>query len=497
MGRLARYTTWFSGDDNIPPIFLKQRSSSLFIVSTVGIAVFTDIFLYAVIVPIVPWALTQRAGVEEDKVQHWVSILIAIYGAALVAFSPICGYLADHTSSRRSPLLLGLVALAGATAMLNVGTTIAIWVVGRLLQGASAAVVWVVGLALLVDTVGQRDIGKAMGFVSIAFTMGIMLGPLLGGIVFDHGGYNAVFAMAYGMIILDIILRVLMIEKKHVKRWEPVVPRSDSVWSSPPNTATTLMPEEKAFYGIDEEKTYGSDNAQQRNIEPMPPGTDSAVDSKSKYPPVITLLASRRLLAALWGILAIGSVMTGFDATLPLFVHENFGWGSTGAGLIFLPIVIPSFLGPLIGWVADIYGARWLSAAGFLLGAPFLILLRLIDHDDMPQKVLLCALLFFIGTAINLVMAPLMAEITYVVEAKEKERPGMFGPKGAYAQAYGLFNMAFAIGCVVGPVWAGMVRDSSGWGTMGWSLAILSGVSAIPTAIWTGGFILRAKRRET
>jgi len=98
-------------------------------------------FLYGIIVPVIPFAIQTRSHVEESRVQYWVSVLVAIYGAALLAFSPVCGWLADRGSSRRSPLLLGLFALLGSTALLNVGNSIAILIVGRVLQGASAAVV--------------------------------------------------------------------------------------------------------------------------------------------------------------------------------------------------------------------------------------------------------------------------------------------------------------------------------------------------------------------
>lgn len=100
-------------------------------------------FLYAVIVPVIPFAIQTRSHVKQGKVQYWVSVLIAIYAAALLAFSPVCGWLADRSSSRRSPLLIGLVALLGATVLLNVGSSIGILIVGRLLQGTSAAVVYV------------------------------------------------------------------------------------------------------------------------------------------------------------------------------------------------------------------------------------------------------------------------------------------------------------------------------------------------------------------
>lgn len=61
------------------------------------------------------------------------------------------------------PLLLGLLALGGATAMLCAGSSLGLLVAGRLLQGLSASVVWTVGLALLSDTIDKEKIGQAMG----------------------------------------------------------------------------------------------------------------------------------------------------------------------------------------------------------------------------------------------------------------------------------------------------------------------------------------------
>jgi hypothetical protein len=105
--------------------------------------------------------------------------------------------------------------------------------------------------------------------------------------------------------------------------------------------------------------------------------------------------------------------------------------------------------------------------------------------------VLLSALLFLIGTCIAVSMTPLIAEFTYVVVAKEKQHPGLFGASGAYAQAYGLFNSAWATGCIVGPIWAGFIQAKAGWGTVTWTLGVLSAVSALPVVVYTGGLISR------
>lgn len=87
------------------------------------------------------------------------------YGQSTDLSIAICGYVADQISARRIPLLCGLLTLTGATILLQLGSSIAVLIVGRVLQGMSAAVVWVVGLALLSDTVDSNEIGEAMASV--------------------------------------------------------------------------------------------------------------------------------------------------------------------------------------------------------------------------------------------------------------------------------------------------------------------------------------------
>jgi MFS family permease len=186
MDELRNFISGARRNGATPPRLLKFRSSTGFILTTICLAVFTDIFLYAVIVPVIPFAIGERAGVPESDVQRWVSVLLAVYGGALLVASPIAGWYADNSSSRRFPLLVGLLALAGATLMLCLAQAVWLLVLGRVLQGISAAIVWTVGTALLVDTVGMRYIGQTMGYVSISMSLGILIAPLLGGVVSLH-----------------------------------------------------------------------------------------------------------------------------------------------------------------------------------------------------------------------------------------------------------------------------------------------------------------------
>ena len=154
-------------DYSVRPAGLTWRSNTIFIIATVAVGLFTDLFLYGLIVPVLPFMLSDRVGLPKDQIQSHVSGLLAVYAGASVLFSPLAGYLADKTSSRQAPFLLGLTALLLATALLFIGNSVPVLVVARILQGISGAFVWTIGLALCLETVGPENLGKTIGSVSI------------------------------------------------------------------------------------------------------------------------------------------------------------------------------------------------------------------------------------------------------------------------------------------------------------------------------------------
>jgi MFS family permease len=81
-----------------------------------------------------------------------------------------------------------------------------------------------------VNTVGQKEIGKVMGWYAISMNAGILLGPVLGGIVFERSGYYTVFFMAFGVILLDVMLRLVLIEKKIAVIWFRVTGIKERYW---------------------------------------------------------------------------------------------------------------------------------------------------------------------------------------------------------------------------------------------------------------------------
>ena len=90
--------------------------------------------------------------------------------------------------------------------------------IARALQGVSASVAGTVGGAILLDKCGEKEIGEASGWRFTALILGFSLGPIVGGMLYDYGGYYTVFAPALCLVILEILLRASLIEGREQQR---------------------------------------------------------------------------------------------------------------------------------------------------------------------------------------------------------------------------------------------------------------------------------------
>ena len=183
-----------------------------------------------------------------------------------------------------------------------------------------------------------------------------MIAPLLGGVVLAKAGYNAVFGMTFGIIGVDIILRLLLIEMMTAMTW--VEKPEDE-------------PHKEKQQSELEQYTRGQ-AVEQKESDFQDQPVNANAGRRKRLPAVLRLLSSRRICVALWASFAIGTIFASLQTVLPIHMQEAFGWDSEGAGLIFLPLTLPSFLGPLVGWICDRFGPRWPMTVGFLCLCPIL-----------------------------------------------------------------------------------------------------------------------------
>jgi MFS family permease len=165
---------------------------------------------------------------------------------------------------------------------------------------------------------------------------------------------------------------------------------------------------------------------------------------------------------------------------------DTFKWSSSGAGLIFATTAIPSFAGVYVGKLISRFGARIPGTIAFVIATISWIAMRFVNSNTATDVTLLVALLLLQGVSIVFVEITAMTEVSQVVGDYEIEFPGAFGDKSPVAQAYALFNMAFAGGQLLGPILAGGIRVWAGWNTMTLIIGLVCGLTAIPMGLFSG-----------
>ena len=338
--------------------------------------------------------------------------------------------------------------------------------------------VWTLGLAIIVETVGQENIGKTMGTVFSFISVAGLFSPICGGLLYAKTGYYGVFGVGIGLVAIDFLLRVMMIEKRVRDRYLP-----DS------GTAT-----------------QESDGIDAGEHEPLLRDPDTLSDMDERYRlsppknritrelPILLLLTDPGLLTAILIAFMQAALLGSFDATVPLVAESSFGFDSLKAGLLFLPLgVADFFLGPVFGWAVDRYGPRLFSVLGFAFLVPTFILLRLPQEQTVLDKLgnshliaLYASLLALNGVGLAIIGSPSIVEAGRLVENYSKANKDIFSEGAPWAQLYGINSMVFSGGLTVGPLVAGSLREKIGYGNMNAVLASVCTVTAVLAALFIG-----------
>jgi multidrug resistance protein len=166
---------------------MSLRESRAVAVALVSFAAFTDLVAYSIAVPVLP-DLSRRLGASPTL----IGLLFAAFGVTLLGVSIPIGAASDRIG-RKVPIVGGLVLLALSTVLFAFAESLPVLFAARLAQGAADAITWVVGFALIADLYGPAERGRVMGVVMSGTSFGLMIGPSLGGWLYETGGMKLPF----------------------------------------------------------------------------------------------------------------------------------------------------------------------------------------------------------------------------------------------------------------------------------------------------------------
>jgi MFS family permease len=182
-------------------------------------AAFVDMLGFAMIFPLLPfYALRLNA---EEWVIGW---MIASFSIVQLASSPLWGRMSDKLG-RRSAILFGLGTSAIAFVVFGFAASIWMLFLSRIVQGFGGGTTGVLQ-AYVADVTEPRDRAKALGWLSAATGVGVMIGPAIGSLAFKMG-HAAPGMVAAALCLVNIVFAWRWLPEsypEHHRAGAPAVP---------------------------------------------------------------------------------------------------------------------------------------------------------------------------------------------------------------------------------------------------------------------------------
>jgi DHA1 family tetracycline resistance protein-like MFS transporter len=374
-----------------PPVGRSRGAASL---GTLFLTVFLDLLGFGLVIPFLP-GLARQLGAG-DLV---ATLPGSAYSLMQFLFIPIWGRLSDRVG-RRPVLLWSIAASAMGMALLGFSSSLALLFAARLWSGIATANI-AVAQAYIADVTPPDRRARGMATIGIAFGLGFILGPAVGGMlarypVLGHTGTLPAFVAA-GLSTVNLLLAFRTLPE-----------------SLPPSVRAS-RPARRAI--------------------PL----DLRAARAAAHTPGVGAAVVVNFLLILW--------FAGMEQTFRLFTADRFGLSDAGTGLIFTLVGVTGTIvqGGLVGRLARRFGEAPLIRSGLLIQAAAFMLLGAspaLGHAARPA-LYAAAVLIATGNGITTPTLPAFAS----------RRAG----PDAQGLTLGTLQSASALGRVLGPATGGLL----------------------------------------
>lgn len=149
------------------------------------ITLLIDCIGFGIIIPVLPKLLQSVGDFSLSEASRWGGYLVASYAIVQFFFSPVLGNLSDKFG-RKPILVISLLGLGVDYFFQALAPTLTFLFIGRLIAGVCGAS-FSTASAYIADVSTDENRSKNYGMIGIAFGLGFIIGPLIGGLSGVYG----------------------------------------------------------------------------------------------------------------------------------------------------------------------------------------------------------------------------------------------------------------------------------------------------------------------
>jgi DHA1 family tetracycline resistance protein-like MFS transporter len=165
---------------------------------------FIDILGFSILIPILPYYV-KHFGASAIA----VGLLFATFALCQFLAGPLWGNVSDRIGRKRV-LIISQIGATFGWAGLAFAPTLAWVFVARIVEGISGGNISVTQ-AYVADRVEVTERARAFAYVGAAFSAGLVIGPVAGGLLLSHFGYRTPFLLAAGLQVLTLLATIFFL----------------------------------------------------------------------------------------------------------------------------------------------------------------------------------------------------------------------------------------------------------------------------------------------
>jgi len=303
--------------------------------------------------------LTQRFNTSLTTIQ-WV---LLAYDLTLIGLVITVGRMGDLFGRRRI-YAGGFLIFVLSSVLCGIAQSAGQIIVFRAMQAIGGAMIAANGRAVASISVPANQRGKAMGLASMAFHVGFLTGPTLGGFLIDSIGWRWIFFINLPIGIWGARLAWRLLEESKEE--------NDKVSVDLPGAALLLLTNCFFIYGMNQLPHVGWHHPVVLRSLLLAALTFAAlvvVELKTRMPILSFALFRNRLFSAsMLSLFFMTTTQSAISFLMPFYLQNILHYSASQMGWIIIAgSVVIVMVAPVAGWLSDRFGSRLLCTAGALV----------------------------------------------------------------------------------------------------------------------------------
>ncbi|MBW1721845.1 MAG: DHA2 family efflux MFS transporter permease subunit [Deltaproteobacteria bacterium] len=287
----------------------------------------------------------------------WVTVAFILVNTSTML---VIGKISD-TVGRKRIYTLGMAIFTMGLLACSLSRGIGQLVFFRILQATGAAMTISTSMAIVTEAFPPNEVGKGIGFLGMAVSVGFILGPIIGGFSLDWLGWRSIFYLRIPVGFLSFLMALFLLKPDRMKAGGLKLDLAGTLTSS---AGICLF-----VFGVTQVRDHGLSSPRVHFL--MGLGLVFIVlfllvERQARNPVLdLTLFRNRIFSRAVWALFFTFVAAPAYLLLMPFYLIQGRGLVPSRAGMMMAVVSLTTMVvGPISGSLSDRFGPFRFSAAG-------------------------------------------------------------------------------------------------------------------------------------